>query len=591
MAKITFIILAHENAGHIVDFARLLTEWNDEARAIIHYDLNSPDAQFQKLKAEFAQSDRVHLINDRIRCGWGDFSLVEAVLRGLRLIRDKEIDCDRVMLVSGACMPIRPLSELSAFLDAHPDTEYIETFDSDWIVGGLRQERYEYHHVVNHRRSPNTFRNLLGLQKSLKLRRKMPSGMVPKFGSQWWTLTWPLCAKILGFLDRNPDIYRFFRTTWIPDELFFQTLTYHLVPSENMAGHNLTFYQFNDWGLPLVFSDWHLPMLETIPRFFARKIGPGANDLKKQLGEIARAPHDPAAPLPQLPPRWRFPARELAARNAKLKTGYSRLFANNGTQTLSESLLENNRSFVVLYGPPEVAAQTIERIKHLSGYTVLGRIFHPQKVDFGSGVWDFKGLKPSDSLVRDEYPVTYLRRIFQRCEGIPVFTMSPGDNPEVELNFFQSRQTAIFSLIPRASGQMWQDLYWLLCADRIPENPFDDTAFLHAYLTRPDSLIATDSNIKEVLNDALLAQSKPIAQANLETYLTYEHGASAKAIMHIYQIIASAAMSVDFQRSTSVLPQGWRDRFSLLENGQPIWKIVPDMKLKHAEVVSVGELA
>jgi hypothetical protein len=591
MAKITFIILAHENAEHIADFARLLTDWNKDAQAVIHYDLNSPDAQFQKLKESFAQSDRVHLVHDRIRCGWGDFSLVEGVLRALRIIREKKIDCDRVMLVSGACMPIRPLSELSAFFDAHQDMEFIETFDSDWIVGGLRQERYQYHHFVNHRKYYNTFRYILNIQKSLKLKRKLPPGLVPKFGSQWWALTWQLCDKILSFIDRNPDIYRFFKTTWIPDELFFQTLTYHLVPSENMAGYNLTFYQFNDWGMPLVFSDSHLPLLETIPRFFARKIGSGASGLKKTLSETAKAPHDPNSPLPVLPPKWRFPAREIATSNAKLKPGYSRLFANNGTQTLSESMLEYERSIVMLYGPPDVTGRIIEMIRNLAGYSVLGRIFHPQRVDFGAGVEHFHGLRPTEALVRDEFPINYFRRILLRCEGVPVFTMCPGDNPEMERHFFQSRQTAILTLMPRAGGQIWQDLYWLLCGHNIPQRPKDNTQFLGKFLTNPDSLVITDEKIKEALNGALLRRNRPIASSELETFLAYAHGDSAESILALYHIMASLAMSVDFKQTLSALPEAWRKKFTLLENGQPIWKILPDLKLKQPELVETEELA
>jgi hypothetical protein len=591
MTKITFIILAHENADHVIKLAKLMTEWNSDARAIIHYDLNSSDAEFKKLKAEFSKSESVHLVNDRIRCGWGDFSLVEAVLKGLRLIRDRKIACDRVMLVSGACMPIRPLAQLSAFLDAHPNMEYIETFDADWIIGGLRQERHQYYFLVNHRRRPELFRRLLAIQKFLKINRKMPSGLIPKFGSQWWTLTWPLCAKILEFLDNNPDVYRFFRTTWIPDELFFQTLAFYLVPSENMAGHNLTFYQFNDWGLPLVFSDWHAPLLQTVPRFFARKIAPRANELKKHLSEVATEPYQPDAILPKLQPRWRFPAKELAAKHSKLKRGYTGLFANNGTQTLSQSLLEDNRSFVILYGPPEITSQTIEWARHLAGYTVLGRIFHPEKVDFGAGIHGFRGLKQSDFLLRNEYPVVYLRRIFQRCEGIPVFTMSPGDNPDAEFHFFRSPQAAIFSLLPKATGLAWQDLYWLSCIDEPSAKPLHDAALMHSYMTQPQRLINTDSNIKRVLIEALLNLSKPITQDELELHLTYEHGAKAKAIMHLYQVIASAAISVDFEQTMSILPGALRDRFRPLENGQPIWKLAPDLKFKHAELIAIGGAA
>jgi hypothetical protein len=587
MAKITFIILAHENAGLVADFARLLTEWNPDSHAVIHYDLKSPEAQFRKLKNDFAGSDRVHLVRDRIRCGWGDFTLVKSVLNALRLIRDENIICDRVMLVSGACMPIRPLAELSDFLDAHPDREFIETFDSDWIVGGLREERWQYHHVVNHRTYYNTFRFLLNIQRAVGLRRKMPRGLVPKFGSQWWVLTWRLCDDILRFIDDNPDVYKYFRTTWIPDELFFQTLAYHLVASENLAGHNLTFYQFNDWGMPIVFSDSHMPLLETIPRFFARKIGGGATGLKKRLYEIARTPRDTAVKLPDLPPKWRFPAREIAIRNSRLTPGYSRLFAHDGMQTLLESLFEYDRSFVVLYGPPAVTARIMDTIRNLSGYTVLGRIFHPETVDFGSGVHEFHGLRSSDRLIRNAYPVNYFRRVLTRCEKLPVIAMSPGDNPEFELQFFQSRQAAVFTLFPKAGGHIWQDLYWLLCCRGLPARPTDDMQFTNAFLTRADSMVATRPEIRSMLNEQIIDRAAPIAQTELENNLAYAHGEeTAQTIMHLYHILASSALGVDFNATVSALPKGWRDRFGLLDTGHPVWSILPDTRVQAIDIAA-----
>jgi flavorubredoxin len=109
MAKITFIILAHENADHVADLANLLTEWDPHANAVIHYDLNAPAKQFERLKGRVADSKKIFLVKDRLKCGWGNFSLVDAVVRALRVIRREKLNPDRVMLISGACMPLRPL--------------------------------------------------------------------------------------------------------------------------------------------------------------------------------------------------------------------------------------------------------------------------------------------------------------------------------------------------------------------------------------------------------------------------------------------------------------------------------------------------
>jgi hypothetical protein len=137
----------------------------------------------------------------------------------------------------------------------------------------------------------------------------------------------------------------------------------------------------------------------------------------------------------------------------------------------------------------------------------------------------------------------------------------------------------------------WQDLYWLLCIGELSAKSLHDTSLMHSYMTQPQNLINTDGNIKRVLTEALLNLSKPITQDELELYLTYEHGVRAKAIMHLYQVIASAAMSVDFEQTMSILPSALRDRFRPLENGQPIWKLAPDLKFKHAELMAIGGAA
>ena len=50
---------------------------------------------------------------------------------------------------------------------------------------------------------------------------------------------------------------RFFRTTWIPDETFFQTLVRHLVPEGEIRTRTLTFLMFTDYGMPVTFYNDH----------------------------------------------------------------------------------------------------------------------------------------------------------------------------------------------------------------------------------------------------------------------------------------------------------------------------------------------
>jgi hypothetical protein len=82
---------------------------------------------------------------------------------------------------------------------------------------------------------------------------------------------------------------RFFRTTWIPDETFFQTLVRHLVPEAEIECRTLTFLMFSDYGMPVTFYNDHFDLLLTQDFLFARKISPGAIELKNRLGRLYAA--------------------------------------------------------------------------------------------------------------------------------------------------------------------------------------------------------------------------------------------------------------------------------------------------------------
>ena len=78
----------------------------------------------------------------------------------------------------------------------------------------------------------------------------------------------------------------FFKTIWIPDETFFQTLVRHLIPDNQIRTRTLTFLVFSDYGMPATFYNDHYYFLIEQDYLFARKISPGVHELKARLGEL-----------------------------------------------------------------------------------------------------------------------------------------------------------------------------------------------------------------------------------------------------------------------------------------------------------------
>ena len=169
------------------------------------------------------------------------------------------------------------------------DADYIESydfFDSNWIKTGFRPERLIYRHFFNERTQKWRFYAALALQEKLKITRKIPQDIRVMIGSQWWCLRRQTIEAVLDFARSRRDVMRFFRTTWIPDETFFQTLVRHLVPGREIENRTLTSLIFSDYGMPITFYNDHYDLLLSQNGLFARKISPEAKDLRKKLGAL-----------------------------------------------------------------------------------------------------------------------------------------------------------------------------------------------------------------------------------------------------------------------------------------------------------------
>ncbi|SFJ30385.1 DUF5928 domain-containing protein [Jannaschia pohangensis] len=286
MAKIAFLLLCHRDPAAIIRQAEGLTGAGDYVA--IHFDARAPAAAFAQIVEGTRDNPNITVVRKRVKCGWGEWSLVRATLNTIDTALDTFPRATHFYMVSGDCRPIKSAEHAHAVLDAR-DTDYIESFDfftSDWIKTGMKEDRLIYRHLVNERKNKTLFYGLLGLQRKLKLERKVPADIDVMIGSQWWCLRRATLEAICAFLRERPDVLRFFSTTWIPDETFFQTLVRHLVPRSEIDSRTLTFLMFTDYGMPATFYDDHYDLLLSQDFLFARKISPEAATLKEGLDTL-----------------------------------------------------------------------------------------------------------------------------------------------------------------------------------------------------------------------------------------------------------------------------------------------------------------
>jgi hypothetical protein len=289
MARIAFILLCHKDPEAIIDQARRLTAAGDFIS--IHFDASSGRAAFEAIRAGLKDNPNVTYATKRIKCGWGEWSLVQASLYAVEAAEKAFPRATHFYMVSGDCMSVKTAEYMHNFLDQE-DVDYVESFDffeSEWIKTGIKEERLIYRHWFNERTQKWRFYQSFWLQRRLGLQREIPADIQVQIGSQWWCLRRRTVEWILEFTRKRADVMKFFRTTWIPDETFFQTLVRHLVPESEIRARTLTFLMFTDYGMPVVFYNDHYDLLVTQDFLFARKISPEAINLKKRLGDLFAA--------------------------------------------------------------------------------------------------------------------------------------------------------------------------------------------------------------------------------------------------------------------------------------------------------------
>lgn len=241
-----YLLLAHTQPNQLAFLIKALAHPNNSF--FIHVDAKANIDLFIKAIETEIPSAPVYFLTERVACQWGQYSLVAATLKLLRIANAHQtLDFDHFILLSGQDYPLKSPEQVLTFLDHHRDHDFIEHFAlptehlRERQNGLYRINRYHYFSEEKHKEFPpyskkpvlNSFFNFLA-NTFHKYVRKMPLGMEPYAGSQWWILCRQTVGDLLNFLNKNPQVEHYFRNTWIPDELFFQTVVKHVATKSSV---------------------------------------------------------------------------------------------------------------------------------------------------------------------------------------------------------------------------------------------------------------------------------------------------------------------------------------------------------------------
>ncbi len=392
---------------------------------VIHVDRIVKRKVYDGFVAQLSDLPNV-LFSRRHRCEWGTWGLVAASQDASELMLDRFEEVRHVYLASGSCLPLRPVQELVDYLAARPRTDFIEsatTADVPWTVGGLDHERFTLHFPFSWRKNRYLFDRFVEVQRALGYKRRIPRGLVPHMGSQWWCLTRQTLSAILQDPDR-PRFDRYFRHVWIPDESYFQTLA--RLYSTNIESRSLTLSKFDFQGKPHIFYDDHLQLLRRSDCFVARKIWPHAERLYRAFLSDADNAQSRQEPNPGKIDRIFAKAVDRRTRGRPGLYMQSR-FPNPGWENGMTA-----GKYSVFQGFAELFEDFEAWLARATGAQVHGHLYGPERAEFAGGQTVINGALSDNALLRDANPRAFLTNLLWNTRGErQCFQYGPRDNPRI----------------------------------------------------------------------------------------------------------------------------------------------------------------
>jgi hypothetical protein len=392
---------------------------------VIHIDKAVPRRAHDAFVAALSDLKDVHF-SPRKRCEWGTWGIVAASQGAAELMLSRFPKVRHVYLASGSCLPLRPVQELIDYLEDRPQTDFIEsatTADVPWTVGGLDEERFTLRFPFSWRRNRYLFDRAVEVQRLLRLKRRMPRGIVPHMGSQWWCLTRRTLSAILQDPDR-PSYDKFFRHVWIPDESYFQTLT--RLYSSKIESRSLTLSKFDFQGKPHIFYDDHLQLLRRSDCFVARKIWPHADRLYQAFLT------DSAGALKKTEPNPGKIDRIFAKAVERRTRGRAGLYMQSRFPNEDWENGVTAAPYSVFQGFAEIFEDFEHWLSRASGGRVHGHLFAPDRVHFADGQTALNGALSDNPVLRDHNASAFLTNLIWNTRGErQCFQFGPMDNQDI----------------------------------------------------------------------------------------------------------------------------------------------------------------
>lgn len=238
---ISYVIITHSNP---IQLRRLIDRL--QAPGVVFFVHVDKKAKIEPFLSETASCDNVVFVENRLDVRWGDYSVVEAYLECLKVIR-REAPGSFVFHLSGQDYPIKSNARIREFVDSHASDIFVKHHTlptKDWVGnGGMDRVNLYFYHIRkrqyvsivprklnghNIRSILKTIRRpsvLLQLIANMFRKRSYPLEVAKHYGGEFWiSMPEAAASRILDFMQRNPEVEKYYKLCGHPDEIMLHTL-------------------------------------------------------------------------------------------------------------------------------------------------------------------------------------------------------------------------------------------------------------------------------------------------------------------------------------------------------------------------------
>ncbi|HXS35437.1 MAG TPA: beta-1,6-N-acetylglucosaminyltransferase [Flavipsychrobacter sp.] len=260
--RIAHLIITHKDPEQLEKLINALS--HPAFDLYIHVDKKSDINAFSYL----AGKKNISFIKNRTKIYWAGYGTIQATINGFREILPEKYDY--INVISSQDFPIKSAEYIYQYLAKQNGREYItcESIDGEWNVA----PRVRNYHFINWR-IPGKFR-LEKIANKILPKRKFPFDYEIVGRANWFTLTKNASQYIIDFLDKHPEMIRYFKYCWGADEFMFSTILYNSHFKDQIVD-NLVYV---DWvgsksgpGHPKILTSEDFEALKASDKLFARK--------------------------------------------------------------------------------------------------------------------------------------------------------------------------------------------------------------------------------------------------------------------------------------------------------------------------------